>query len=141
MTTDIAASATQKSARIQRNCGGSWRPSVSKRTLIIVLCLLLSTHGLASAETVRICGEKLIKKVQALCTFIVDGATHVCFKSMKNHVSRRHIFLEHGHHRLNKRSGIADDCCVNRCTIEHMKRVCCDDEELDKYVKQRLERR
>ncbi|CAD5221341.1 unnamed protein product [Bursaphelenchus okinawaensis] len=104
-------------------------PYSTRQLFIVAFCILLSTES--TAEKIRICGEKLLGKLQDLCTFKVDGESLVCFAGGVKHRSRRHTAQGRS------KRGIANECCIKTCHVEQLKSVCCSPAELAKYAERR----
>jgi len=107
----------------------------------IILLLPATTH----AGSMRLCGQKLTKTLQAVCRDKLCGAF------FENDIGKRKYHLYNNYIRLGdgmnndlssdlvnlnhlqfettnmlKRNGIATQCCEHKCTYAYLRTFCCD---------------
>uniref|UniRef100_A0A0N4ZCG3 IlGF domain-containing protein n=1 Tax=Parastrongyloides trichosuri TaxID=131310 RepID=A0A0N4ZCG3_PARTI len=126
---------------------GNYKMALKKRFFFktIVCLFVLALIFQASEGSVRLCGYRLSKMLTTICK------THNCAKDAEY---ESHLEVEKKDHnpeeiyrdespsfmsevigiKENKRSGgVVNDCCINRCSLSHLKTYCCGyvDEEVD----------
>ncbi|CAJ0602424.1 unnamed protein product [Cylicocyclus nassatus] len=91
------------------------------RTYSPPLLLLLLLISLPVAESsIRLCGVRLTRTLMAICRNQLCG-----YSQSKRSTMWEEPRLETVHSTM-KRSGIATECCENRCSFSYLKTYCCN---------------
>ncbi|EYB95043.1 hypothetical protein Y032_0164g3531 [Ancylostoma ceylanicum] len=86
------------------------------------LLLLLLLISLPVAESsIRLCGVRLTRTLMSICRNQLCGA----YAQNKRSALWQEPRLEDVHFTM-KRSGIATECCENRCSFSYLKTYCCN---------------
>ncbi|GMR48658.1 hypothetical protein PMAYCL1PPCAC_18853 [Pristionchus mayeri] len=102
----------------------SLRPSV-----FALFALLLLANVPQSDASMRLCGQKLTKTLLAVCSGQLCGG-YVEHKRSVNPLVYSVAALSNPefyevHRTVKRESGLATECCTNRCSYSHLKKYCC----------------